>query len=734
MLHSWFHWLHCGCARQRAPRACWLCGMLSRPLPPLPWHAIRTGPRKHGTRSMLQLLALEDRTVLSVLTVLNNADSGAGSLRDTLTAAQSGDTIVFDPGLEYQTITLSSGPLALSNNLTIDGPGANLLAISGNHASQLFALSGSAQITLANLTLTEGASSQGGAIFIGGGAALTLDSDLLSDNQAVGDSNGTALGGAVYTSAGASLTVDNTLFVDNQSNGAQVSFGGAIANAGTLSIQAATFTGNAALGSTTEADNPPGGSQGGAIGNLDGATFTIALSTFTGNQALGNGGGDGQGGAICNELAFLFPFTGIGVTSTVSQCTFDNNLAQGGSNAINGGYAGAIENNPGSDLAVLKCLFTGNRAVSGGDVNAVGGAIRNAVAAAATISDSEFISNSAIGSKGAIAAGGAVFNAQTVTVANSLFIGNSAVGGPKADGIQAFGEGLGGAICTGNGINNRVTVVLTISNSVIAGNAAVGGSEGSTLAYNRTDAADGGGIANLNGGTLNVDSCTITGNHAVGGASSSGKGGAAFGGGIENNHQCTLNLTNSTVSTNLTQGGAGARGAGAGGGIAAGGGIGNDFGAIAIITNSTLSYNDSLGGTGGAGANGGDGVGAGISNGVFAFAFGVHDASSLIVSNCQIVGNQAQGGTANSSAVGGDGLGGGLFVGSGSAMLEAVLVSSNQAQGGVDSQGNTTGQGLGGGVYVDPSASATMDMQTLIAGNQASMSNNDVWGTITVGP
>jgi hypothetical protein len=67
-------------------------------------------------------------------------------------------------------------------------------------------------------------------------------------------------------------------------------------------------------------------------------------------------------------------------------------------------------------------------------------------------------------------------------------------------------------------------------------------------------------------------------------------------------------------------------------------------------------------------------------------------------------------------------------------VLQAVLVSGNQAQGGTDGNGNTTGQGLGGGVYVDPSASATMDMQTLIAGNQASMSNNDLWGTITTVP
>jgi hypothetical protein len=84
--------------------------------------------------------------------------------------------------------------------------------------------------------------------------------------------------------------------------------------------------------------------------------------------------------------------------------------------------------------------------------------------------------------------------------------------------------------------------------------------------------------------------------------------------------------------------------------------------------------------------------------------------------------------------VGGDGLGGGIFVGSGTATLTGLLVSGNQAQGGAKGQGATTGQGLGGGVYVDPSTSVTADLQTRIVHNRASTSNDDVWGTITIGP
>jgi hypothetical protein len=97
---------------------------------------------------------------------------------------------------------------------------------------------------------------------------------------------GDALGGAVYNSAGASLTIENTSFVNNQNNGTNPSFGSALASASSLTINGATFTANAALGSTAPYGSS-GGSQRGAIGNLDGATATISLSTFPGNQALG---------------------------------------------------------------------------------------------------------------------------------------------------------------------------------------------------------------------------------------------------------------------------------------------------------------------------------------------------------------------------------------------------------------------------------------------------------------
>src|SRR5205807_5654933 len=121
-----------------------------------------------------RLESLEDRTVPSTLTVTNNLDKGAGSLRDTIKAASSGDTIVFASSLTRQTITLTSGELAFSKSVDIEGPGAGLLAVSGNNATRIFNLSQNQKavaVTIAGLTLTQARISGGTD---GGGAILNV--------------------------------------------------------------------------------------------------------------------------------------------------------------------------------------------------------------------------------------------------------------------------------------------------------------------------------------------------------------------------------------------------------------------------------------------------------------------------------------------------------------------------------------------------------------------------------
>src|SRR5438552_3665117 len=112
-------------------------------------------PARQRRSLVPRLEFLEDRTVLSTLTVTNPADSGDGSLRAAIAGAHSGDQIVFDTSLRGQTITLTSGPLAITQSLNIEGPGADQLAVSGNHASRIFAASGGVTVTIAGLTITD---------------------------------------------------------------------------------------------------------------------------------------------------------------------------------------------------------------------------------------------------------------------------------------------------------------------------------------------------------------------------------------------------------------------------------------------------------------------------------------------------------------------------------------------------------------------------------------------------
>ncbi len=88
----------------------------------------------------------------ATLTVNNLNDSGVGSLRDTINIANSNDVVEFSLESHPSTITLTSGALALAKNLTINGPGANLLTISGNNQFPVFDIN-AANVTLSGLAI-----------------------------------------------------------------------------------------------------------------------------------------------------------------------------------------------------------------------------------------------------------------------------------------------------------------------------------------------------------------------------------------------------------------------------------------------------------------------------------------------------------------------------------------------------------------------------------------------------
>ena len=182
------------------------------------------------------LEALEDRWVPSTLTVRNTLDSGAGSLRAEIAAAHDRDTIVFAPSLDGQTITLTSGELLIKHNLTITGPGASQLAVSGNNASRVFEVSKTLNsVTLSGLTISNGGSTYGGGIFNHG--TLTVSGSALFGNSAASG------GGGIYNtnSFSATVTVKNSSAITG--NTAPVGFGADIYNQGVLYLDISSIIG-----------------------------------------------------------------------------------------------------------------------------------------------------------------------------------------------------------------------------------------------------------------------------------------------------------------------------------------------------------------------------------------------------------------------------------------------------------------------------------------------------------
>jgi len=139
---------------------------------------------------------MEDRTLLSTLTVMNNKDSGSGSFRAAIAAATSGETI------NFCSLTLTQD--MLTNNVAAATPGND--AFGG-------ALSNLGKATIANCAFT-------GNQAIGATGVRT--------DGAVPE----GLGGALCFFAGATVNISNCGFTGNLAQGGMgvAGSGGAIVN------------------------------------------------------------------------------------------------------------------------------------------------------------------------------------------------------------------------------------------------------------------------------------------------------------------------------------------------------------------------------------------------------------------------------------------------------------------------------------------------------------------------
>ena len=304
-------------------------------------------------------IATSQTSQAAILTVTTTVDSGAGSLRDTLDSANSGDTIQFDPTLIGQAITLTSGGLIVHGGVTIDGPGASLLTVqraNGMPAFLIFEIQGGYEglVTISGLTIANGVggidilypdnvtiancsiigSIGAPAVFCHSRAApqrgVTIANCTISGNTG-GVLNGGGYGGGVYNSggdclgcansSGCSMTINNTTILGNSATQ-----GGGIYNGGGLTVSNSTISGN-----TASLDQPGGGG-----GIASSGTLTVANSTISGNSAY-------QGGGVLHVPGIPF-LNGNGLSLTNSTITANSATVGGGVYTENGAYVGHIGN------------------------------------------------------------------------------------------------------------------------------------------------------------------------------------------------------------------------------------------------------------------------------------------------------------------------------------------------------------------------------------------------------
>jgi hypothetical protein len=114
----------------------------------------------------------------SAQTVTSNADSGPGSLRDALAAAPGNGFVNFASNLTGTTIALTSGPLAINNNVTVLGP-CPAVAITGS--GPLISIGNATSATLNNLALTSTGAS---ALTVGTSAFLVANGLVITGSSA----------------------------------------------------------------------------------------------------------------------------------------------------------------------------------------------------------------------------------------------------------------------------------------------------------------------------------------------------------------------------------------------------------------------------------------------------------------------------------------------------------------------------------------------------------------------
>jgi hypothetical protein len=457
----------------------------------------------HSARPLrLRVEGLEDRSVPAVFLVTNDLNAGAGSFRQAILdsdALAGADEVRFDPVFFAgpRTVTLTTGELRVRDDLTVTGPGAGLLTVTGNNASRVFNVYDGDTDTRRAVRI-EGLTIAGGRHLTGGG---------------IDNSEALHLVGCTVSGNSASQT------------------GGGIYSDGTLALTSCTVSGNSAPGYFGDY-----GYGGGIWSNGD---VTLTNCTLSGNTAAEHTGGIGVRGALTMTGSTVSENVGGGINAigvaTITDCTVSGNTGDDGGGIYSLG-----------DLTVTNSTVSGNAADGNGGGIYCDGTL--------TVADSTVAGNTAYYD------GGGIFSFGTLMVANSTVAENTTSTG-TGGGVSALGGTVTVANSTvaentagqdGGGII-AVSSILTVTNCTVAGNTAASGggisslssdltAKGVTVSGNTASERVGGGIVAL-GGTATITNSTVSGNTAGG-----------DGGGIYS-RDGALTVTQSTVSGNAAAAG-----------------------------------------------------------------------------------------------------------------------------------------------------------------------------------
>lgn len=270
--------------------------------------------------------------------VVNTADSGAGSLRQAIADAPDGSSIILEPTLSGQTITLTSGPIVIDKSVFLSA--SNLpagLTISGGNAIRIFNVTEEGSLQLIALTLRDGRAPTGASGSFGNSAG-TFTAPTAGGAGSPGGNGGAILNAGELVLTGCTLTGNRAGNGGIGGNGGNAggSFpqgaaggaggaggqGGAVFNTGSLSVNNCTFSGNSA----------GNGGNGGSGGS----------SFFSGRAAGGSGGAGGGGGALAGDGAMPIDAT----TVALNAAGVGGAPGLGSSLAGNAGRGGGILSGP----------------------------------------------------------------------------------------------------------------------------------------------------------------------------------------------------------------------------------------------------------------------------------------------------------------------------------------------------------------------------------------------------